>query len=291
MAKTISPYFIDEPCVISFSGGRTSAYMLYKILEVHDGVLPEDAVVTFANTGREMPETLDFVQACADNWGIDIVWLERTIEKGEGKEKYSYGVKVVDYESASRNGEPFAQLIKVRRYMPNPVARFCTADLKVRAINQYVWEHRGFPKPFLTMIGIRGDEQRRAAKMHNTVDYGNDRYLPLWVDGKTKEDVYEFWTNQNFDLNLPNNNGTTDWGNCDLCFLKGLNKKISIIRLRPDLADWWIEQEKELGDVLGKGAFFRSDQPSYQEMKVIATDQGSLFDFEDDESIPCFCGE
>ena len=71
------------------------------------------------------------------------------------------------------------------------------------------------------MIGIRGDEQRRAAKMHNTVDYGNDRYLPLWVDGKTKEDVYEFWTNQNFDLNLPNNNGTTDWGNCDLCSSRG----------------------------------------------------------------------
>ena len=48
-------------------------------------------MVTFANTGREMPETLDFVQACADNWGIDIVWLERTIEKGEGKENIPTG--------------------------------------------------------------------------------------------------------------------------------------------------------------------------------------------------------
>jgi hypothetical protein len=37
-------------------------------------------------------------------------------------------------------------------------------------------------------------------------------------------------------------------------------------------------------------ARFRSDQPSYEKMKLIATDQGQLFDF-DDESIACFCGD
>jgi len=288
----MNPYRINEPTAISFSGGRTSAFMLYKCLEAHDGRLPDEAVVTFANTGKEMPETLDFVQACTDNWGVDIVWLEREIQKNtEDKPKYLYRTRVVDHDTASRNGKPFVELIKARRYAPNPVARFCTQELKIKAIGQFLREERGFPNPYVCFIGIRGDEQRRATKMHGAVADFQERHLPLWLDGITKEDIYEFWINQNFDLQLPNNNGTTDWGNCDLCFLKGMSKKMSIIEARPDLADWWSEQEQSLSKAVGRGAYFRKDQPSYTEMKVIASNQGSLFRFDNDESIPCFCGD
>lgn len=60
---------------ISFSGGRTSAYMLHQILEAN-GDLPKRAKVVFANTGREMPATLDFVQECSERWNVPITWLE-----------------------------------------------------------------------------------------------------------------------------------------------------------------------------------------------------------------------
>ena len=40
-----SIYYIDEPTCISFSGGRTSAFMLHKVLEAHDGDLPEFAIL------------------------------------------------------------------------------------------------------------------------------------------------------------------------------------------------------------------------------------------------------
>lgn len=33
----MSPYAIKEPTVISFSGGRTSAFMLHKVLETGGG--------------------------------------------------------------------------------------------------------------------------------------------------------------------------------------------------------------------------------------------------------------
>ena len=36
-----NPYFINEQAVISFSGGRSSAFMLYKILEAHNHKLPD----------------------------------------------------------------------------------------------------------------------------------------------------------------------------------------------------------------------------------------------------------
>ena len=293
----MNPYRISEPTAISFSGGRTSAFMLYKCLEAHDGRLPDEAVVTFANTGKEMAETYDFVQACADNWGVDIVWLEyagRSVKPETVNQKrplYDYQYKVVDYNSASRNGEPFAQLISDMGSLPNPVGRACSGQLKIRTMKRYLID-QGFTLPYLCLVGLRGDEQRRAVKMHGKINEQQDIWCPLYVDGKTKEDVGNFWDRQNFDLALPNNNGLTDWGNCDLCFLKGMSKKMSIIEARPDLADWWSEQEQSLSKAaVGRGAYFRKDQPSYTEMKVIASNQGSLFGFDNDESIPCFCGD
>ena len=294
----MNPYFIDEPAAISFSGGRTSAYMLHRILEAHHGTLPDYVVVTFANTGREMPATLDFVKACQDKWNVPITWLE--LGKYEVKGEYKTGSKkgmpiykattdVVNYETASRDGEPFERLCIKRNYLPNVMARFCTAELKVRRIRDHL---RSLSlEDWIQCIGIRADEPRRAAKMHGKVDAGHEMYLPLYVDGIKKEDIHDFWINQDFDLQLPNNNGTTDWGNCDLCFLKGGKKKMSLIRERPDLADWWIKLENRMSETTaGSAARFRNDQPSYQEMQIIATSQQG-FDWGDDATLSCFCGE
>ena len=94
----------DNNIQISFSGGRTSAFMLYKIIQENEG-LPDNVKVLFANTGREMPETLDFVRDCQEKWGVDVVWLE--YDKNGKRTTY----KVTDYENASREGEPFEKLI------------------------------------------------------------------------------------------------------------------------------------------------------------------------------------
>ena len=45
------PFKIIEPTVISFSGGRTSGYMLWRILQSNNG-LPDDAIVCFDNSGN-----------------------------------------------------------------------------------------------------------------------------------------------------------------------------------------------------------------------------------------------
>ena len=277
---------IDEPAIISFSGGRTSGFMLKQIIDAHGGTLPDHLPVVFANTGKEMPQTLDFVRDCSEQWGVDITWLEcRTRRGGEGEKKHIYQTVVVDYETASRNGEPFAELIKARRYMPNPVARFCTQDLKVSRIKDWGNEYFG-NKDWVSVVGLRADEQRRVAKMRDRTD----TITPLAPAGVVKQAISEFWRNQGFDLMLPNNNGVNDFGNCDLCFLKGAGKRLSIIRERPALADWWIDQEAKLSSTLGKPATFRNDTPNYQQLKIIATDQSS-FDFSDNDTLSCFCGD
>jgi len=60
------PFKIEEPTVISFSGGRTSAYMLWRVLQSNNG-LPDEAIVCFANTGKEEEATLQFVHDCETN--------------------------------------------------------------------------------------------------------------------------------------------------------------------------------------------------------------------------------
>lgn len=77
--------------VINFSGGRTSAYMAKRLID--EGL--EDYIVTFQNTGKEMPQTLEFVNECDKRWGLNILWLEY-------RKPASFAV--VDYETASRNG-------------------------------------------------------------------------------------------------------------------------------------------------------------------------------------------
>ena len=271
------PFKIDGPTCISFSGGRTSAYMLWRVLQSNGG-LPEEAIVCFANTGKECEETLEFVRDCSVNWQVPIVWLEY--------EEPAF--KVVDFGSASRNGEPFEALIRKRNYLPNPVTRFCTSELKIRPIGRYLLSlgmaDTKTEAENMSMIGMRADEQRRAAKI------ADKSRIPLVTAGITKEDVGAFWKAQPFDLGLPNNNGVTMEGNCDLCFLKGGAQILSLIAAKPVRAVWWAKIEALALASKPSGAVFRSDRPSYAQMLKFAADQTDMFD-QNEEAISCFCGD
>lgn len=258
------PFKITEPTCISFSGGRTSAYLLWRVLQSNSGI-PDDATVIFCNTGKEDEATLNFIEKCSKNWGLNIVWLEYDPDN-----KY----KVVNFKEASRNGEPFEQLIRKKKYLPNPVARFCTQDLKVVPIDKYM---KAIDRPdYITMIGIRKDEERRIAKVRDGL------FAPLVTAKITQKDVQSFWASNDFDLDLKFRDGVTALGNCDLCFLKGTSQVVSIIRQQPERAIWWSDMEEIVG------ATFRKDRPSYKNLIKFNEQQADMFS---DESIPCFCGE
>lgn len=285
----MSPYKMSGTTVVSFSGGRTSAYMLRQVLDSNDDLA--DLIVTFANTGKEHPATLDFVQECSERWGVPIVWLEFRDDEA--------GFAVVDFASASRAGEPFEALIRKRSYLPNPVTRFCTIDLKIRIIHKYL---RGLglsteDDPVDMMTGIRADEPRRVAKIRHRKTTSESKHatmvMPLADAGVGVQDVTSFWKAQPFDLMLPTINGRTLEGNCDLCFLKGAKQVYSIIASDRQKAEWWARMErtaKSSSSITGDGALFRFDRPSYQQMVDYFDTQFDMF-VEHDEAIDCFCGD
>lgn len=285
----MNPYRLRGKTVLSFSGGRTSAYMLRQVLDANED--RSDLLVLFANTGKEHPATLEFVRECAEQWDVPITWVEyRDTEPG---------FAVVNFDTCSRKGEPFEAVIRKRKYLPNPVTRFCTVELKIRTMHRYL-KHIGWTNDdgeWDQMVGLRADEQRRVAKIRargaSTETPKEHMLMPLADAGVSVHDVGAFWLAQPFNLQLATVNGRTLEGNCDLCFLKPMNQVYSIIATDRAKGEWWAAMEagtESSGMFSGDGARFRKDRPSYQQMIDYAELQYDLF-AEADEGIECFCGD
>lgn len=298
-------YLIEPPAIINFSGGRSSAYMLIAIVAAHGGNLPDGVHVCFSNTGKERAETLDFVQEVANQVGVRIRWLERDASRPSHQR-----FREVDYESASRNGEPFEQVIREKQFLPNPMVRFCTVELKIRVMRDFAWS-LGW-ESWTNVLGLRADEAHRLKRAFRDTGDGEGRQLgllrkstpvtltereskphdswnhpvaPMIEAGVTRQMVLDFWAAQPFDLRLQPHET-----NCDLCFLKGAGKVSAIMREHPSMADWWIRMEslgiyakRDAGDQFR----FRLDRPNYAAL-LDGVQKQSVFDFgEFDDMLTC----
>ncbi len=190
--------------------------------------MPSGGKVIFENTGKEREETLRFVERCSLEWGVEITWLEYRYEPGKPH------LVEVNFASASRKGEPFEASIEARSggYLPNPVERYCTLEMKMRTLNRYARHHLGWEK-YTNIVGLRADEVRRVAKakrnafldvqlelfdsgkkskskVKNRRPTGESVEFPLFDAGVTLDDVMRFWAKSQFDLEL-----NQDEGNCD----------------------------------------------------------------------------
>ncbi len=180
------------------------------------------------------------------------------------------------------SGNPFLDLCMIKGRFPSRKAQFCTQELKLAPMKAWMLS-MGYGH-WTNVVGIRADEPRRVAKMR-AADGSKERWdvaLPLAEAGVTVKDVNAFWAAQPFDLEL------RPWeGNCDLCFLKGQKKRIRIMEDRPDLAAWWVEQERRIG------AKFRADSPSYAALLESARRQMRMFDDapDMDDLGDCICHE
>jgi 3'-phosphoadenosine 5'-phosphosulfate sulfotransferase (PAPS reductase)/FAD synthetase len=296
------------PKAVLFSGGRTSGLMLKKLLDSECLTFP-DWIVVFCNTGKERNETLDFVHEVEIQWNVPIIWLEyhrvlaSTIEPGifptpkrnlnlkkaSDNGETTHWFKQVNYETASRNGEPFDELLNWMSVLPNVVSRGCSMQLKIRTAMRYLFSLG--VKQYSPIIGIRKDEEHRATQILSNCDNFESPQFPLIKLGITKEDVMRFWGQSPFDLKLKDYEG-----NCDLCFLKAKWKRILLIQENPKMAKWWKgwEQKKNVSKQCGDGKYFRLGEP-YADLEKIAKDQKRQDEFcfvsGTDSDIPCSCAE
>jgi 3'-phosphoadenosine 5'-phosphosulfate sulfotransferase (PAPS reductase)/FAD synthetase len=279
-----------ETIFISFSGGRTSAFMTQYIIN-SDKYKDFEKVVVFANTSKEEKETLDFVNECDIRWNLNVVWIEAVINKSKG---IGTGYKVVDYNNACRDGSLFEEMISVYG-IPNIAYPHCNRELKQVPMHKYVKEN--ISVDYYTAIGIRADEPKRHPKDWDKAN--KKKYIyPLITDFRVSEKyIRQYWESQDFDLSLKDYQG-----NCDMCWKKSNRKLLTLIAENGDKIKWWQEMEEKYGTDEGY-TFYRENRSAKDlvelselpftkaiDKKELDARQNTLFDPFMDQGESCMCG-
>lgn len=218
---------------ISFSGGETSALMTQLLLTKWRDRYA-DVIVVFANTGQENEATLEFVRDCDATFGFNTVWLEAMPQQGKIGTKH----RVVNFSTASRDGEPFEAVIN-KYGIPNQKFPQCTRELKLRPMQSYLRSLGWRAKSYDTAIGIRADEAAR--RSGSAVQSGIVYPLLDWSPA-TKPQVNLFWAAQPFRLALAGYQG-----NCKTCWKKSFRKLMTIMDENPAQFDFFERMERDKG--------------------------------------------
>lgn len=219
--------------LVSFSGGETSAYMSKWLIENKSDHY--EMVFVFANTGEEAEETLQFVDQCDKTWDLNMVWVEALVnyEKNKGTRH-----KIVDFNTASRKGEPFEDVIK-KYGLPNTNYPHCNREMKLAPIHSYI-KSIGW-KDYETAIGIRADEFDRMSENQKQFKL----IYPLIKDHPmTKQKINFWWSKQSFRLNLKSYQS-----NCKTCWKKSFRNLMHIAKENPEWFDFFKRMESKYAHI------------------------------------------
>lgn len=262
---------------VSFSGGETSAYMTNML--VNEMAWAWDEIVClFANTGQENEETLEFVQRCDEAFGLNVVWVEAAPDPRYRKPTRH---RVVDFASASREGEPFEAVI--RKYgIPNKSYPHCTRELKLNPMRSYLRSIGWAKGTYTTAVGIRADEVDRlsATAARHGIWYPLVQHREV-----TKPDINAWWATQPFRLNLRGYQG-----NCRWCWKKSFRKHYTLLWEDPSAYDFPERMEAQY-PVAGHNidgtprVFFREGTDTRQLREDAAAARGRVPPAEDDSRV------
>ena len=207
--------------VVSFSGGRTSAYLVH-LMEQKRKNEGWDVEYVFMDTGAEHEKTYDFVKDVVKHFNINLHILRSKINpiRGKGADYIELGIEDIG---------PDLSMFKsyFKKYgMPMAFGSACTEHLKLVPYRKFC-DNRFGKRGYTTWLGIRADEPNRLGEKPGI------KYLAE-ISDFTKSDVNNWWAKQPFDLELD------DWlGNCVFCVKKGLNKLAVAAIQEPEKAEEW----------------------------------------------------
>jgi hypothetical protein len=295
LAKFIFPaerFPLREKISVSFSGGKTSAYMLAMILEAkRSGRITQPIAITFCNTGLEHEETLKFVQRCDKHFEAGVVWLEAVVTRGTGN---STSFKIVNFETASRKGEPFHDVVK-KYGIPNKSYNHCNRETKLQVMMAY---HKAIRwESYSSAVGIRADEMDRV-RFEGMASEG--LFYPCADAGIYKRDVAAYWSKMPFNLNIPEH-----YGNCVTCWKKSDRKLMTIAKENPAEFDFMARMESLYGFAGGprrdggpkeRRVFFRKNRTAQDILEASKKPftpfvDGRFIPFDDDLDVGSGCGE
>ncbi|WP_426576021.1 phosphoadenosine phosphosulfate reductase family protein [Xenorhabdus stockiae] len=208
--------------VVSFSGGRTSAYLVYLMEQRRKQ--GEDVRYVFMDTGAEHPKTYEFIRDLVQHWKIDLVCLRVVINPELGK---GNNYEILGLDEITNDLKPWKAMLK-KYGTPYVGGEFCTDRMKLGPFKKYCDEHIG-KKAYHTWIGIRADEPKRIKRKERT------SYLAD-ISDIDKFDIIDWWSRQPFDLQIPEH-----LGNCCFCIKKSIQKIALAAKDEPELTRQFLD--------------------------------------------------
>ncbi|QZI87782.1 Dam methyltransferase with PAPS reductase domain [Vibrio phage 44E38.1] len=204
--------------VVSFSGGRTSAYLVH-LMEQKRKLEGWDVRYLFMDTGAEHPKTYEFIRNVTSEFKIDLVCLRTKFNPELGK---ANSFDVIDIKDCKPDLKPWVDMLSKYGTPYNPGGAFCTDRMKLVPFKKYCDQSFGKGN-YKTWLGIRADEPKRLKPREDA------EYLASISDFE-KEDILDWWEEQSFNLEIPEH-----LGNCVFCIKKGINKVALAIKDEPTL--------------------------------------------------------
>lgn len=225
---------MKKKLLVSFSGGETSAYMLWWILNNWGDEY--EIKVVFTNTGQENEETLIFIKKCSEYFNVEIIWVEAVVNP-ENRKGTTH--KIVDFYSADRSGIVFESVI-AKYGIPNRTTPHCNRELKLKPLHSYM-RSLGWKK-YYSAIGIRIDEIDRINSKKTEL-----KLLYPLISNKpmTKPQVNFWWSQQPFRLELKGYQG-----NCKWCWKKSDAKLFQLLKENESIFDFPKQMETKYGEFI-----------------------------------------
>ena len=200
--------------LLGLSGGKDSSalavYMRDRVPEME---------YFFSDTGKELPETYEFLDRLEVFLGKPIVRLNMERDSSENRD--------FDHWLTLYGG-----------LLPSSQVRWCTVNLKIRPFEEYVGEDKAY-----NYVAIRADEDRVGYKPLKTAALRNiEPKYPFKEDGITKEDVYRILEESG--LGLPDYYNWRTRSGCYFCFFQRKSEWVGLLEQHPDLFELAKKYEK-----------------------------------------------
>lgn len=248
--------------VVSFSGGRTSAYLCYLLKTLY----PEDELdFIFMDTGAEHEDTYRFIREVNENFKLNLTCL---VVKVDDRKNKGVSYEVIGVDQIGPNYEGWKRMLPKYGH-PYVGGAFCTDRMKTTPFKKYCDNTYGkngyetwmgirydepkrllgnnlylklakvFPKErmtelFLSMInedvieGVDEDTEKLLLKRKDKLDSSHHKFLAE-ISEFEKEDILSFWKEYPFDLTIPEH-----LGNCVFCIKKSEIKLATACRDEPE---------------------------------------------------------
>jgi 3'-phosphoadenosine 5'-phosphosulfate sulfotransferase (PAPS reductase)/FAD synthetase len=206
--------------ILGLSGGKDSTALAIHLKRTRPDIY-DKLEFYFTDTGTELDELYEYLEKLEQYLGRPIYKIKASV--GE-KKRIEYKAESVDDKSV-----PFDDVLfnKYNGFLPAPNARWCTRDLKIIPMEQWIGNDH-----CISYVGIRADEPSREGYKSRSKNVNITAVYPFRDDGLVINDIYRILEET---LGIPPYYRWRTRSGCYFCFYQRRVEYAILFYLYPEL--------------------------------------------------------